>query len=276
MAEQLNKLKKKIRSISSTKKITNAMELVATAKMQKIRNTMSAYSVYGDHMTALMKRVASSGKADNPYMKISEDPKRLVILYTGNQGLCGTYNQDILRHAEDYIKEGDLLIVIGTIGMKWAAKQKVEIFKEYEDLRLDEAEELDAFLKLLNETFLERSVGSVDILYCHYVNTLTFKPDVYHYLPLASREGESDDSLIYDPSADAVLDTLIPEYLSSIAVMTYLETKACENAARRNAMDQATENAEELLNDLTLKYNEARQTAITQQVNEITAGADAL
>ena len=199
-------------------------------------------------------------------------------MFTSDMGLCGAYNANLLRMAGEVLDPQDPMIVIGTKGTSTLRQKVFNLFREpigsdhvdfyvFNDLA-DEA------LKL----YVSGEIGKIQILYCQFVNAVTFTPQLLTLLPVSPMEREGREfkvETLFEPGPDAILNSLIPMYVRSLLYSTHMQTKTAEQGSRRVAMESATDNADELIDKLTLQYNQARQAAITQEITEIVAGADA-
>ncbi len=275
MAGQISKIKRQLRSVQSTKKLTNAMALVATAKLQKEKNKMIENNEYADiYHTFLLAALSakSEGEETNLYLKPSVVDNPAHIIITSNSGLCGAYNQDLLKYVEKHISKHEPIFAIGTYGIKWLKANDYMVIKEYNEWQDLEPAKINQLITDLLILYQNDMLSSIDVIYTQYVNALTFLPTTFHLLPIKTSATRIETEMLLEPSRDEVLNQLIPMYVSSQIYATFLQAKTSEHAARRSAMDNANQNADDLINELELTYNQARQAAITQEMNEITAG----
>ena len=277
MAGNITKLKRQLRSIQSTKKLTNAMSLVATAKLQKERTRLEANEKHSIVYEEFLYKVLSArheGEETNGFLKPSKVDNPLHIVLTSNSGLCGSYNLDLLRYVEKTISKNDAIFAIGTYGIKWLKTHDYMVVKEISDLDDFRPSSINKIINNIMTLYANDEISSIDIIYTDYINTLTYTPRTFPLLPIIYDKEEIDEKdILLEPSRDEVLNKLIPMYVSSEIYTKFLESKTSENAARRAAMDGANKNADNLISDLRIKYNQARQSAITQEMNEITAGS---
>lgn len=276
MSQGLALTKRRMKSVDSTKKITNAMKLVATAKLKKWKNSMAESSLYSDSLMKLVKEVFSSVETiESPYLKKNDVDKKLYIVVTSTLGLCGGYNYNLFKAIDSKIEENDDVIVIGTKGIRHYKERKIIL--DYADL-CDDFEEKR--VKQLSEKVLQNyALGKyqeINLVYTHYVNSLTFVPECLTLLPLSLNKNEelSSSDIIMEPSQKELAASLIPFYFNSILYNKLLESIVSEQASRRTAMENATNNATEIYDELQIEYNKERQAQITQEITEVVGGAN--
>ena len=279
MAGQISNIRRQLKSVKATQKITNAMSLVATAKLTKQRNRMFENNIFSNKYYEMILEAMSAPRPaveNNPYLtgNFVENPLHIVI--TSNSGLCGSYNMDLLKYVEKTVKKEDPIFAIGEYGIEWLDNNDFAVIRRITDLDDVKPSIISKLVYDVLELFKMNEISSIDIIYTQYINTMTFEPSTYHLLPLDLPDELEIKDVELVPDRDSLLDYLIPQYAGAVIYATFLEAKTSEHAARRSAMDSANRNAEDLIERLALEYNQARQTAITQEVNEITAGADAL
>jgi len=273
MAGQISAIKKRLKSVNSTKKLTNATELVATVKLQKYNNKAISNYDYASSLVELVKVALKSYRLEvenNPYLTSADVDNPLYIVITSNSGLCGTYNNDILRYIENNVRKDAPIFAIGTIGYNYLMKNNYLVVKKYDELEDLQPRILNNLIDNIMYLFAKNEISEINVVYTKYINTLTYEPSMIKLLPIDDETDEKLDTLL-EPSRDEIINTLIPMYISSQIYIAYLEAKTSENAARRNAMNLANKNADELIDQLQLSYNKARQAAITQEMNEIIA-----
>ena len=276
MAGNITKIKRQLRSIKSTKKLTNAMLLVSTAKLQKERGRLFANNSYAGVFEELLYKALCArfeGEETNKFLTQSNINNPLHIVFTSNSGLCGAYNIDLLKFVEKNISKQEPIFAIGTYGIRWLMSHDYMVVKQIDELNDFHPSTINRLIDNIMKLYQNDEISSIDIYYTDYVNTLKYEPRIYPLLPIKyDRDAMDETDILLEPSRDEVLDKLIPMYISSQIYEKFLESKISENAARRLAMDGANKNAETLINDLDIKYNQARQAAITQEMNEITSG----
>lgn len=267
-------IKNRIKSVSSTMQITKAMELVASSKLKKARNRAENAKPYFDTITQAMHSAMSTNK--NSIWTKSRDIKNTThIVIAGDRGLAGGYNSNVLKLAKANINGENNIITIG--------KKASDFFKKASDKFLDISENLtyaDAgdVGKIALDNFVSGATDEVYLYYTELVSPLLQEAKVMKLLPLAQKETKEDIGTLgtlaeYDPSPESVLSSIIPMYLSGVIYGAITESFASEQAARRIAMENATDNASDMIDNLSLIYNRARQGAITQEISEIVAGA---
>ena len=278
MAGQMSALRRQVRSVRSTQKLTNAMALVATAKLQKQKGKMYENSTYAEaYYELLLTALSAVDENDpNPYFTGNDADNPLHIIITSNSGLCGSYNMDLLKYVEANVDKMDPIFAIGNYGIKWLDANGYMVIKRFNDVDDVNPRLMEMVIYDVLELYRQKEISSIDIIYTQYINTLTFSPSTFQILPIDRPEHLERRDIELAPDKDTVFDALVTHYTSAQVYSTFLEAKTSEHAARRSAMDSANRNAQQLIEDITLQYNQARQAMITQEVNEITAGADAL
>ena len=277
MAGNITKVKRQLRSVKSTKKLTNAMSLVATAKLQKERGRLFANNKYASVFAELLEEALCAhfdGEETNKFLIESKVNNPLHIVFTSNSGLCGSYNMDLLKFVEKNISKDEPIFAIGTYGIRWLMNNSYMVVKQIDELNDFHPATINRLIDNIMTLYANDEISSIDIYYTDYINTLKYEPKVHKLLPIELDYKNMEESdLLLEPSRDELLNTLIPMYVSSQIYEKFLESKISENAARRMAMDGANQNADELIENLEIVYNQARQAAITQEMNEITAGS---
>lgn len=278
-------IKNRRESIKSTQQITNAMKLVATVKLQKSKARAENTKPYFEHMYKTVSSILSRTKnADHPYLKESECRKKAVIAVTSNRGLAGGYSSNIIRLVTNcgIDKEEDVIYAVGHKGRDAFIRKGCKNVIDYSDcIENPEYEDAKALADELLKAFSEEAVGEIYIAYTSFINTVVHEPKLIRLLPvgldyLAKEEETENIPMDYESGEDRTMDFLIPKYITSMIYGAFTESVASENGARMQAMDSATNNAEEMIDKLTVQYNRARQGAITQELTEIIAGANAI
>ena len=274
MAGQISAIKKRLQTVNSTKKLTKATELVATVKLQKYNTNLLSNEEYAKNLRRFIV-AALRGKApeqeDNPYLIETKVNNPLYIVITSNSGLCGSYNQEVLKYVEENVSKDVPIFAIGTIGYNWLMKNDYLVVKKYDELEDLKPRILNRLINNILLLYQNDEISEINVVYTKYVNTLTYRPTTLKLLPFETEAAEEGKEILLEPSRNEVLNTLIPMYISSQIYVCFLESKTSENGARRNAMNVANKNAEQLVAELQLSYNKARQAAITQEMNEIVA-----
>ncbi len=282
MAQGKQALKQRIRSINATKKITSAMELIANSKLQKQRNLMEKNREYS---TVLKKTVgeilANNQGLDNQFLQEKKSEKRLTFLFCSDLGLCGGYNSNMMKLAHQVLNPSDPVILIGTKQIHWLELREFNIINEHISSDNISFLEIKKLVHRAIDMFKKDEVSSLQVVYTEFVNTVSFNPVMETLLPYFAKGEDlevkrSNIETIFEPSPNEILNSLIPMMLENVVYSIWMQTKTAEQGSRRLAMENATDNANELNDKLVLAYNQARQAAITQEITEIVAGADAL
>ncbi len=280
MALSKQALKGRIRSINATKKITSAMELIANSKLQKQRNMMEKNREYASYLKSMVQSVLSGcDDQENQFTKQRKTSKTLTILFTSDLGLCGGYNSNMQRFAVNELNIDDPILLVGSKGRSWLSNRGFKILNEATESDNLTFNELGKLADQVLAMYLNQEISKIQVLYTRFMNTVSFQPELMTLLPLekdSSNAKELNAATIFEPGPEEILNHLIPMYVRSLVYSTWLETKTAEQGSRRLAMENATDNAEELTDKLVLQFNQARQAAITQEITEIVAGADAL
>ena len=248
------------------------MKLVSTVKLKKWKSKMLANKEYASQIDEIAELVFSSvEKSNNPFFKERKADKNLYIVLSSSLGLCGAYNNNIFRLADAKIKESDDAIILGNKAIahyKDGAFNHIETFKEYSGVGNEKV--INNIVEYIKSEYIKGTYQEVHIIYTSYKNSLVFHPVDFKLLPLEMEiEKKSAYPPIMEPNQEALIDTLIPFYLKNSVYAKFLESEVCEQAARSNAMENATKNAEDLLESLQIEFNKARQGAITQEITEI-------
>lgn len=275
--------KRRINSVKSTKKITKAMELVATAKLKRARDSFEQSRVYFDSIYDNINALLRSEKSiKHELLEKREIKKTLYIVISSELGLCGGYNANIYKIIRDNGNENAEFIVAGNKAISHFKYKNVDIVSKYSGItdnpRFSDAKEI-AKIALLR--YKQKAIDEIVVVYTKFVNSVSFEPTMKRLLPVENLANENQvsgsTSLIkYEPGPMEILDYLIPKYIEAQIFGALKESLVSEHANRRMAMENANDNAEELIEKLLLEYNRARQAAITQEISEIVAGADAL
>jgi F-type H+-transporting ATPase subunit gamma len=281
-------IRSKIKSVQNTQKITRAMEMVAASKMRKAQDRMSATRPYAENIRRVIGHLAyAHPEYSHTYMQEREVKRVGIILVSTDRGLCGGLNTNMFKAAVGAMKEWSDkgvevdLCSIGSKGLGFFKRLGGNIVSEVSQLGdAPKLEELIGTVKVMLDAFDSGKIDKLYVVYNEFVNTMTQNPTVEQLLPIEAKE--LDESLqhhwdyIYEPEAKEVLDQLLMRYVESLVYQGVVENIACEQAARMVAMKAASDNAGNLIGELQLAYNKARQAAITQELSEIVAGAAAV
>jgi F-type H+-transporting ATPase subunit gamma len=296
MAVSLREYRARIKSTESMKKITRAMELIAASRIIKAQQRAQAAAPYARELTRAVSAVATFSNVDHPLTKEEEEPKRAaVLIVTSDRGLAGAYSSSVLKEAERLAerlkaegKEIDTYICgrKGEAYYRFRQRPVVQSWTGFSDQpSYDVAAEIGSTLisSFVKEQGEEGDVDEVHVVYTRFRSMLTQEPTAIRLLPLEVVEGEEkppEDEVLplyeFEPSAEAVLDALLPQYVQSRIFYALLQAAASELAARQKAMKSATDNADELIKKYTRVANQARQAGITQEISEIVGGVNAL
>jgi len=281
-------LRRRIKGIKSTQQITKAMKAVSAAKMRKAQDNVVAARPYAKRLVGVLGRVASvTSGVKHPLLDVREPKKVAYVIITADRGLCGGFNSNIIRRAASEIKDiSDVsLICVGRKGRDFFRKRGYNIVQQYvglgENINAGQAREIAQYII---DKYSEGEFDAVYVVYSEFVNVLVQRPIVTKLLPAEPPKEEKTDEAktvgkadyIFEPSAEEVLATLLPKYVTNTIFQGMLESKAGFYSAQMTAMDNATKNASEIIAKLTLTMNRARQAAITKEISEIVGGAAAL
>lgn len=281
MAMSLLQTKNRIRSVASTKKITKAMELVATSKLKKAKDLNFKITPYKEEVFEIISYCAKNIEdRDYKYFNENKAEKELNIIVTSTLGLCGGYNIAIEKYVLNNISKNNDLIVLGAKGITYFTNNGYTLLKKYSELpSLDLKEELSNTLtRIALKEFDSGNYKKINMIYTKFINSLTFEPESVQLLPLSSivEVPKMSKELVLEPSAHEVLNNLISFYLTTSIKALLFESMLSEQASRRTAMENATDNASELQDKLLLEYNKSRQASITQEITEISGAANAI
>jgi|TARA_B100000035_G_C20927234_1_gene521294 F-type H+-transporting ATPase subunit gamma len=288
----LDDLKKRIVSVKSTQKITKAMKMVAAAKLKRAQDSAEKGRPYSDKMNNIILNLSSSisDKENAPKLLVGtgEEKVHLCVVLTSDRGLCGGFNSNIIKKAKSYFEkiltEGKTLKII-TVGTKGYDQLKRNFsdkiiekisFKESKNANYFDANKVG---KLIIDLFLKNEFDVCTIFYNKFKNVITQIPQEQQIIPLKSSEKEdmsNDDNYEFEPEEDEILSNLLPKNISTQIFKAMLENSASEQGSRMSAMDNATRNAGEMVDKLTIEYNRSRQAAITKELIEIISGAESL
>jgi F-type H+-transporting ATPase subunit gamma len=282
MASQ-REIRRRIAAVKNIKQITRAMQFVAASKLKRAQDATLAARPYSQKIDELLADLAVViGPEDHPLLVRREGGKRLIVLITSDRGLAGPFNTNTIRFAAQEITEhsGDMAVVtVGRKGRDAMRRSRVPMDAHFEGFgdRPTFADVLP-LARLITDDYLAGTYSRVDIVFSQFVSTLTQRPAIDNLLPIEpaeDTEGIPGNQFIFEPNAGAVLQQLLPRYVATRLFQAVLEAKASEESSRMVAMKNATENAEDLIDDLTLSYNKVRQSNITREMIEIASGANA-
>ena len=276
-------IKTRIRSMESTRQITKAMEMVASSKLRRAQAQITASRPYFQILSSTVNDILENNwDFSSPYLKERPVNKVLYIVIAGDRGLAGGYNSNILKMVEAELKGKDAVVLpVGKKAVEFFRSRKIPAFTEiYSEAAAVGIGDCFSISKNLSKAFLAGEFDEVHIAYTNFVSVLSQVPASKKLLPLSPEQTRADAEdaarrcdTIYEPGPEEVFASIVPEYLGGILYGALCECRASEQAARRTAMDAATSNADDMIADLSLKFNRARQAAITQEITEIVAGS---
>ena len=275
-------IRRRIRSVRSMEQITNAMKMVAASKLRKAQEKVIAARPYAHRMQEILGRLAQVQEEEETHPLLEERPVERVgyIIVSSDRGLCGGYNANLFRMTNDIIKNETRdvrLVTIGSKGRDFYRREKFETVAEF--VGLGDEPSYGQAREIAQEVISLYESGELDevyIMYNEFVSAITQRPTQVKLLPIEKPKQESKREYIFEPSDEEILNTLLPKYVETQVFRTLLEGKASEMGAKMTAMGAATDNARELIDELTLRMNRARQAAITTEISEIVGGASAL
>ena len=285
-------IRRRIKSVKNTAQITKAMQMVAASKMRKAQQAALAGRPYATLMNDVLAEVTyHAGDFTHPLMEKRDGSKRAIVLVSTDKGLCGALNSNLMREAAKFDKASTIYITAGRKGSQFIARTKRQLAAEftYKDAPL--FSEARAISKFARDLFLKGEVDRVDILFTNFISTLNQKPEVFPPLPVGQIKGviagvhghameekllKGATEFLFEPNVEEVFGALLPHYINFQVYQILMEAKASEHSSRMVAMKNATDNAKQLIKDLTLEYNKLRQANITRELLEITSAAMAM
>ena len=284
MSQNLTTVKKRIKTISSTKKITNSMKLVSSIKSRKLGNEFKTNTEFYNELVELFNGAIyfddykKSANLDSIYLKENKVDKNLYIVVLSNLGLCGSYNSEIYKYLKPTLNKNDEIVFVGKKCFSYFKNEykHYDMFLELNHKR--DIEEINLLVTFLLNKYESNEYKQIKIVYSHYINSLVFKPSVRQLLPLELKVKKYSQGYdpIYESSKEEFIKGFVPQYLKNIILHSLLESALCEETNRRNSMDNANQNIEEIMGTLQIEYNKARQASITQEITEIVSGANAI
>lgn len=281
-------LKSRIRSVKSTKQITKAMQMVAASKMRRAQDATKASSEYAHAANELLASLANQGETrGHKWFDERTVTSRLLIVIASDKGLAGAYNSNVLKQYVKSLRDDDAAgvknqtIAVGRKASQFVSRIKdTEVIGTYEDIPdMPEGAQFHAILNTAKDAFEAKQVDAVDVIYTKFVSSITQTAEVTRLFPAGFEETEVSATVrdaLYEPSVERVLDDAAYRLIGSRLFQALLDARASEHSMRMMAMKNATDNASDLVEDLTLAMNKARQGAITQELSEISAGVEAM
>ncbi|GAP69875.1 ATP synthase F1 subcomplex gamma subunit [Bacteroidales bacterium 6E] len=287
----LKEIRTRITSIKTTRQVTSAMKMVSAAKLKKAQDAIINFRPYANRLQEIMEQVAGSLKEENisPYCAARESGNILLVIVTSNRGLCGGFNSNIIRKFQELLStkyseafaSGKVKVMsVGKQGERQLKSARIKVdFSANDVWDSFSYAEVESLAKRLLKDFENGVFDKVEIIYNEFVNAAMQRPIVQEFLPVKIHEADNigDEGLVlYEPSRASIAMEMIPRMLRTQFYKAMLDSWAAEHGARMTAMHMATDNATDLINELTLVYNKARQASITKEILEISAGAEAL
>lgn len=294
MSGKLKEVRERIKSVQSTQQITKAMKMVSAAKLRRAQQAIQELRPYANRLDGMMNNIVSSMESDisSPYAQTREVSNVALVVITSNRGLCGAFNTNIIKEAIANVEgkyamqraaKSLTLVFVGKKGYDVLKKRYADchIVNEYVDLFADLSfENVSRVPQWLMDNFADKNFDCVEVCYGQFKNAAVQEPKTVQFLPVSPNADDnnitSKSDYIFEPSKDVLLNELIPSILQTNFQKFVLDNHASEHGARMTAMDNATTNADELMKELKINYNKARQEAITKELSEIVGGAAAL
>lgn len=284
MSQNLTTVKKRIKSISSTKKITNSMKLVSSIKSRKLANEFKMNTEFYNELVDLFNNALYINKFENAanlesiYLNEVDSDKNLYIVVMSNLGLCGSYNSEIFKYLKPKLTKNDELIFVGKKCQSYFKNEYVHHDEFLEINSKRDVEKINLLVAYLIEKYISGEYRTIQVVHSNYINSLVFKPSEIRLLPLNLKVKNSSNGYdpIYESSKEAFVESFVPQYLKNLIHHALLESSLCEETNRRNSMDNANQNIDEIMSTLQIEYNKARQASITQEITEIVSGANAI
>ena len=278
-AAGLIEIKRRLKSVESTRKITKAMGLVATSKLRKVRNELANNEKYNELCKDIVDVVVSNLPEGYESIYCTERKgDKLYIVLTSDTGLCGGYNNNVIAYLKEVLDNEsgtEKIVLVGSKGLSYMSKYSLNTFNEY--VSIPDIPTISEINKIYNEAiylYKQGEVSEVNIVYTKFISPMKQEPILIKMLPFEVNSSKKEDYLI-EPDFEEVVNNSIDTYLKSQLQNCMLHAKASEQSARMTAMDGATENASDIINNLNIKYNRIRQSVITQEISEIVGGAEA-
>jgi F-type H+-transporting ATPase subunit gamma len=284
----LREVKKRIRTVISTRRITKAMEMVAAAKLRRSQQRVEQAKPYAKKLDEMLSHLASGSVSEiaHPYFEVRPVKRRTLVVIASDRGLCGSFNSNLLRVSQTWIKEHQdvelEMVVVGKRARDFYKRRGGNIIEYYGDwggvIDFGRAREIAAYL---TNRFMSHETDEIHLAFTRFISMVKYRTGVEQYLPVArpdvgGQEGAAASDYIFEPSSHQIYAQLMPSYANTKLLTALLESFASEHGSRMIAMGNATKNAGEMVNNLTLQYNKARQGQITKELLEIVSGAEAL
>ena len=271
-------IKMRIRSMESTRQITKAMEMVAASKLRHAQALVTNSRPYFESLYGAVTDIVNAGTdLSSPYLEKREGNRALYVVIAGDRGLAGGYNSNILKLVSAEMEGKECTVLpIGKKAVDYFKSRKTSVLTEsYQEAADMSIGDCFSVAKVLAKAYKAGEFDEIVVGYTNFVSVLSQTPATLRMLPLLQKRSEKEQTsdILYEPGSTEVFEAIVPEYLGGILYGALCESRAAEQAARRTAMDSATQNADEMISELSLKFNQARQAAITQEITEIVAGS---
>lgn len=274
-------IKLRIRAVKNTQQITKAMKMVAAARIKRAEAKVKTSRPYTNKMKEMVEGLIGLTEEPNPFFVSKPAVKRVgLLLVTADKGLCGAYNANLIRLAQQFLNEHKSqeiqMLTVGNKGKSFFAKRNVNIVDSFHTAFYPLFSEAQKIAELMMKNFLTDVWDEAHIIYSQFISAMHQKPQQILLLPLSGESSKNQGEFLFEPDPESVLSSLIPQYISVLIYNVLLESRAAELGARLVAMGNATDNAKKLIDGLTLQFYRARQEAITREILEVASGAEAL
>jgi len=281
---KIREVHKRIQSVKNTQQVTRAMKMISVAKVRRFQKAALDARPYSSHLEeVILAMLRSDDLPKHPLLKTRKSEVQYLVIIAGDRGLCGGFNTNILKKSEEFIKQSKKqvkLVVLGKKILEYFTHRKIPVEKSYVNLEdLDRYKLSMEIADFVIQEYISGNCSQVDIIYSQFISIISQNPVSDQVLPISLEEKDNPEIIpdtIYSPSPEAVINHILPRYILTAFNHAIIESMASVHAARMTTMDTATLNAETLIDDLTLEYNNARQSAITRELIEIVSGAEAL
>jgi len=279
----LRDIRRRIRSVGNTQQITRAMQMVAAAKLRRAQQRVEASRPYASKMKELLEALAgASSDLSHPLFEVRPAAREALVLFTSDRGLCGSFNANLIRRAHQFLKERpaqqSYLVAVGKKGHDHFKSRPYPLGQVFQDWQGNlNFERVRQMTRYLTELFVSGQVDRVHLLYTQFISTVSYRVTFEPFLPITPPSGTAPSAdYIFEPDANTLYGRLLPSFALTRVQIALAESLASEHGARMFAMSNATANAKEMIESLTLQYNKARQASITKEMLEIVGGAEAL
>lgn len=278
-AAELIAIKRRIKSVTNTRKITKAMGVVATSKLKKLRDRLADIEAYHSKYSGIVEELVANYEECSTYLSGNGSTKKLYIVITSDMGLSGGFSLNVLNKAVSEInneKENSVVIVIGQKGRSYFKKLRYETAAEYLEIPdMPGISEVTEITKKAMDMFNNAEVGEINVVYTKFLSTVKQEVQITKILPIELKSRNTSNNIIFEPSLAEIIENTMRPYISETILYCLVNSKTSEYSARMSAMNAATKSANDILDKLNSRYNRIRQSAITQEISEIVGGAEA-